>query len=156
VGDGALASVFSNSTFEHITPVDDALAAVARSLRPGGRFLFTVPAAGLHRAFADAYGNGFSRRLNAMFGHYNLWTAAEWAKALRKAGFSGVDTRGYMTRETAQWFARLHFILSRRRERREGEAFWTRNLPHFLRLVRNSLDVRDESDTVCLLINARR
>lgn len=156
VPDASLAAVFSNSTFEHIKPVDGALSAVARALRPGGQFLFTVPAAGLHHAFVDAYGSGFSRRLNGTFGHYNLWTSGAWTERLQAAGFSSVTTRGYMTRETAQWFARLHFILSRRRERREGEAFWEGNLPRFLRLARESLEAEAEAATVCLLIDARR
>ncbi|HMB68918.1 MAG TPA: class I SAM-dependent methyltransferase [bacterium] len=156
VPDGSLRSVFSNSTFEHITPVDGALAAVARALEPGGRFLFTVPAAGLDRAFARAYGQRVSDRLNTMFGHHNLWTAARWEEKLRAAGFSEVDTRGYMTQEAAAWFAGLHFVHKRRRERHGGEAFWEQNLPRFLRLVRESLEARDEAATVCLLIDARR
>lgn len=156
VPDGSLASVFSNSTFEHIAPVDGALEAVFRSLASGGRFLFTVPAFGLHEAFSEAYGARFSRRLNAIFGHYNLWPAAVWETKLRAAGFADVVMRGYMTRETAQWFAGLHFILRRRRERRDGERFWDQHRPHFLRLVRESLEARDEAETVCLLIDARR
>lgn len=156
VPDGSLASVFSNSTFEHISPVDGALLSVARALAPGGRFLFTVPSLGLHEAFTRSYGVGLSRRLNSVFGHYNLWRAAEWESRLRAAGFSEVSSRGYMTHGTAEWFAGLHFTLSRRRERREGEAFWEANLPRFLRLVRESLEAEDEAGTACLLIDARR
>ena len=61
-----------------------------------------------------------------------------------------------MTHEAAQWFGGLHFTLRRRRERREGDAYWRQHLPHFLRLVRESLEVRDEDGTACLLIDARR
>jgi SAM-dependent methyltransferase len=153
---GSLAAVFSNSTFEHISPVDGALQSVAESLVSGGQFLFTVPSLGLHEAFTRSYGAAFSRRLNSVFGHYNLWRAAEWESRLRAAGFREVHARGYMTHETAEWFAGLHLTLSRRRERSEGEAFWARNLPHFLRLVRKSLEARDEAETACLLIDARR
>ena len=156
VDDASLAAVFSNSTFEHIAPVDGALSAVARSLRPSGRFLFTVPAIGLHESFAHAYGNRFSNRLNAMFGHHNLWTSKEWEAKLRAAGFSEVTSRGYMTREAAEWFAGLHLIQRRRKERRAGDRFWDENLPHFLRLVRESLVAREESATACLLIDAVR
>ena len=61
-----------------------------------------------------------------------------------------------MTRETAEWFAGLHFIQRRRKERRAGDRFWDENLPHFLRLVRESLAVREEAATACLLIDAVR
>jgi SAM-dependent methyltransferase len=156
VPDGSLAAVFSNSTFEHISPVDGALAAVARSLAPGGRFLFTVPSLGLHEVFTRAYGAAFSRRLNATFGHYNLWRSSEWEARLAAAGFSDVATRGYMTAEAAEWFASLHFIRRRKRERRDAERFWESNLARFLRLVRESVEAREEAATTCLLLDARR
>ena len=42
-GAGTFATVVANSTLEHIDRVDEALAEIARVLRPGGRLLVTMP-----------------------------------------------------------------------------------------------------------------
>lgn len=41
--DGAFDAVLSTSVFEHVDDIDGAVAEVARTLRPGGRFVITMP-----------------------------------------------------------------------------------------------------------------
>jgi SAM-dependent methyltransferase len=152
---GSLGTIFSNSTLEHIEGVDDVLRNAARSLRPGGRLVFTVPSSGLVRAFTNGFGREYSDRLNGILGHHNLWTAAEWTKRMNAAGFSGVTTRAYMTDETAQWFASLHLPPWAQLQRRAGDWMWRSRMPRFRALVEASLSERDEEKTACLLVEGR-
>ena len=46
--DGSFDFVISNSVLEHLLALEPVLHEVARLLRPGGRFLFTVPGPGFH------------------------------------------------------------------------------------------------------------
>jgi len=41
--DGSFDAVLSTSVFEHVDNIDEAVAEVARTLRPGGRFVITMP-----------------------------------------------------------------------------------------------------------------
>jgi SAM-dependent methyltransferase len=83
--------VFSNSVLEHIDALEPVLAEVARLLRPGGVFLFTVPAAGFHDCLAgplfpwserQRYLDGVDRRC----AHRRYWSEGEWRKALAPHG----------------------------------------------------------------------
>ncbi len=156
VPDGSVASMFSNSTLEHVLPVEKALVAAAKALRPGGEFVFTVPTIELTHAFASRWGNGFAGRLNRMFGHHNLWTWSQWEERLHSAGFDDVRMRGYFTHEAARWFAGRHLEYWQLLLRRANDWTWKRDLPEFRRLVRDSLTKTAETETTCVLVRARR
>jgi SAM-dependent methyltransferase len=155
VADGTLAAAFSNSTLEHVVPVEPALAAAARALRPGGLLVMTVPTVGLTRALTARYGRTFAARLNGMLGHHNLWTWGQWEERLRAAGFAEVDTRGYLSFEAIQWYASRQMFPWNRLSRYSGDGLWSHDVAAVRRLARESLAVSDERETTCVLIQAR-
>lgn len=97
LADGSFSSAFSNSVLEHIPPLEPVLKEVGRVLKPGARFVFTVPNPGyrdelsvpivlerlkLHR-LATAYRSWFVR----MSRTWNLFHEDGWGERLANAGF---------------------------------------------------------------------
>jgi len=156
VDDGTLAAAFSNSTLEHVVPVEPALAAVARALRPGGVLVMTVPTVGLSRALEAKYGDGYAERLNRMLGHHNLWTVDQWGERLRAAGFNEIESRGYLSYEAMQWYASRQLFPWSYITHYSDDGLWSHDLATIRRLVRQSLEVSDERETTCVLIQARK
>lgn len=81
----SIGTILSNSVLEHVPRIDDALAAAARCLRPGGRLILTVPT----EAFSGWLTVPWPRYVwlrNQRLAHRNLWTATHWAERLRDAG----------------------------------------------------------------------
>jgi len=79
--------VFSNSVLEHIKHIENVIKEVARLLKPGGVFIFTVPSADFHRCLKGpllpwvskhAYLAGIDKRL----AHERYWSPEEWKTAL--------------------------------------------------------------------------
>jgi SAM-dependent methyltransferase len=101
------ASAISNSVLEHVERLDEVLAEVGRVLRPGARFVFTVPNSGYSRelslpkflarlglrALGEAYNAWFMR----MSRTWNLFDEAEWVQRLARAGFSIERTQRYFS-----------------------------------------------------------
>jgi SAM-dependent methyltransferase len=95
--DGVFETVFSNCVIEHIPGVDALVAEVFRVLRPGGKFVTTVPGERftpnlffsmlfmkLHlRRLAGLYGY----IINKMLGHVHKLSHEEWAAKFESAGF---------------------------------------------------------------------
>lgn len=103
--DGVFASAFSNSVLEHIPPLQEVLNEVGRVVRPGGKFVFTVPnpgylehlagprilrQAGL-RGGAEAYREWFRVVTRTV----NLEWEDDWRVRLEAAGFSMVRAVRY-------------------------------------------------------------
>jgi SAM-dependent methyltransferase len=104
---GIFASAVSNSVLEHIPDVQPVLAEVARTLRPRGRFVFTVPNPGYldHLSVPDALRRagmrGAARRYREWFRritrvHQLAWEP-EWGDWLEKAGFGIERTLRYFS-----------------------------------------------------------
>lgn len=85
IPEGCLGTVISNSVLEHADHIDEALAAAARVLKPGGRLVFTVPTEAFSRWLAIPNA-GYAARRNRGFNHRNLWPVEEWARRLERAG----------------------------------------------------------------------
>ena len=83
--EGSIGTVISNSVLEHAAHLDNALAASARVLKPGGRLVFTVPTEAFSRWLAIPNA-GYAARRNRGFNHRNLWPVEEWARRLERAG----------------------------------------------------------------------
>ncbi len=105
---GSFATVFSNCVMEHITPLEEALAEVGRVLRPGGRFVFSVPSGHfdeylffpgfLQRLGMSGRGAAYARALNHESAHHNLMAPERWGQALRAGGLELAEVRYYMPR----------------------------------------------------------
>jgi SAM-dependent methyltransferase len=108
--------VFSNSSLEHMQDLDGVLAEVARVLRRGGRFVFTVPLRSFddlllwRRALSGARLKRLSQRyaaaIDERLAHRNLMTADGWRGVLEARGFKVEEARPYLTARTiAVWEA---------------------------------------------------
>jgi SAM-dependent methyltransferase len=107
--DGAFDFVFSNSVLEHIEDIDSVMAEVARVLRPGGSFLFTVPSNDFHTCLAGPivpwrrraeYLASVDRRC----AHKRYWGSSEWAACMLRHGIQLTHSRSYMSgRELQRW-----------------------------------------------------
>ncbi len=99
--DASVDWVFSNSVLEHIDAIQPVLAEVARVVKPGGTFLFTVPADTFHRCLRGpllpfASRSAYLKDLDRRLAHQRYWGEAEWREQLRAEGFEVVRTVRYM------------------------------------------------------------
>jgi len=168
--------VFSNSVLEHIENIDGVLVEVARVLRPGGRFIFTVPGPNFHNClrgpnFGDR--DAYLRTVDARCAHLRYWDVTRWAEHLEKAGLALVHEHEYLTQAQVQrWecIARytsgvLHRLVRQKRQPIEIQRLLRIRSPRFrlpkllASLLANLIDfgARAEGSCLgCLLIEARR
>jgi SAM-dependent methyltransferase len=112
--DGSFDVVFSNSALEHMDGLDAVLTEVARLLKPGGRFFFTVPVPEFRNLLlwprllrrtgfagaAERYARGLDRRL----AHVNYLSKEEWEERLARRGLRLETAVGYFSgRGVAVW-----------------------------------------------------
>ena len=116
--DGSFAAVVSNCVLEHIPDLDGVLAEIARVLRPGGRFVTTVPLRrlndelGITRALeragagtaADRYRTAFARIQR----HHHMYEPEGWRARLEAAGLAVDASVGYMSARAARRFDLMH------------------------------------------------
>jgi SAM-dependent methyltransferase len=101
--------VLSNSVLEHIADLEATIAEVSRVLKPGGRFLFTVPGPGFHENLVGslfphvdraAYLDVIDRRL----AHHHYLSSSDWQAMCARHGLVLDDCLGYLDgRETRRW-----------------------------------------------------
>jgi SAM-dependent methyltransferase len=101
--------VVSNSVLEHIPDLAPVLAEASRLLRPGGRFLFTVPGPGFHANLRGPLWPAASRavylqELDSRLAHFRYPTTMEWTALCQAAGLRLDGAPGYLDRsETRLW-----------------------------------------------------
>jgi SAM-dependent methyltransferase len=101
--------VLSNSVLEHIPDLNPVLREIARLLRPGGRFLFTVPAPGFHANLRGSLlpwvtRDRYLRQLDIRLAHVRYPSAADWHRLCDAVGLSLGGCLGYLDRnETRMW-----------------------------------------------------
>jgi SAM-dependent methyltransferase len=125
--DGSFDVVFSNCVLEHIEGLDQVIGHVARVLKPGGQFIFTVPSEdfydvlaipqlfrllGLYRA-RERYLGHLDRRLEMV----NLLTLEEWEEKLSQQGLAVCDEVPYATRWAASIWEMIATLTG-------GVAYW--------------------------------
>ncbi len=107
--DATFACMFSNSVLEHIPNLQPVLGEAARVLRPGGRFLATVPSDAFRRllagyrarvqvgdfAGAEVYAETVDRRLE----HHRYPSPQEWGAMLAAVGLRLLRYRYYIPAE---------------------------------------------------------
>lgn len=111
---GSFGAVFSNSVLEHIADLEPVLRECGRVLRPGGRFITTVPSDAFRRLL-DGYRNraavgdlvgaeAYAAYIDTRLAHYHYHTPQEWATLLERAGIQLLTARYYMPASvTAMW-----------------------------------------------------
>lgn len=107
--DGSFDFAFSNSVLEHIEDIEPVIREVARLLRPGSRFLFTVPGADFHACLRGpltpwtrraAYLEALDRRC----AHRRYWSEAQWAQCLARHGLHVTLVQPYLDEgQTRRW-----------------------------------------------------
>jgi SAM-dependent methyltransferase len=116
--DQRFATVFSNSVLEHIRDVEPVLREVRRVLKPGGRFIFTVPSDAFRSmldgyaqqmadgdaAGAEAYAAGIDARLE----HHHYHTPDQWRELLSDAGMTLLEARYYIPEEVERFWDRMN------------------------------------------------
>ena len=169
--------VFSNSVLEHIHNIEGVLLEVARILRTGGSFLFTVPGADFHRCLRGPWLFGsrerYLRETDARCYHLRYWDVSQWSEHLQKAGLTQVHEHAYLSMSQMQrWesIARntsgiLYRLFRRKKQPIEIQRLLhLRNLrmrfPRFLAsLIASGLDLDNRPDEHfhgCLLVEARK
>jgi SAM-dependent methyltransferase len=102
----------SNSTLEHIPDLGPVLEETARVLKPGGRFMFTVPSESFHDCLRGPLGSGdrarYLRELDERNAHLRYWSPDRWREELAERGLTVSTTRRYLTREEMRRWESLH------------------------------------------------
>ena len=107
--DASFDFVFSNSVLEHIEDIEPVIAEVARLLRPGGVFVFTVPGAGFHDCLAGPLlpwsdRQRYLQRIDQRCAHRRYWGESQWRDCLRRHGIDVVRAVPYLTEpEVRRW-----------------------------------------------------
>jgi SAM-dependent methyltransferase len=105
---------FSNSVLEHIEAVDPVLAEVARVLKPGAPFVFTVPSADfraclsgpsrLRRLLLRQTRADYLEQIDRRVAHRTYRTRDHWGRSLLAAGFASAQFSHYFTcAEVQRW-----------------------------------------------------
>jgi SAM-dependent methyltransferase len=114
--DDAFDLVFSNSALEHMDGLDAVLAEVRRVLKPGGRFVFTVPEASFRDqlfwprvlgCFGRKTASTYVRHLDERIAHVNYLSPAEWRERLARHGFQSETEVAYLSRRVIGWWETL-------------------------------------------------
>ena len=107
--DASFDFVFSNSVLEHIDELEPVIAEMARVLRPGGEFVFTVPASGFHDCLAGPLlpwsdRQRYLERIDRRCAHRRYWSEAQWRTCLGRHGLALAHAVPYLkARETQRW-----------------------------------------------------
>jgi len=109
--DGSFGTVFSNSVLEHIPDLEPVLQESGRVLRPGGRFITTVPSDAFRRLLAGyrdcaavgdlAGAEAYAARIDARLAHHHYHSPQEWATLLESAGIRLLSARYYLPASVA-------------------------------------------------------
>jgi SAM-dependent methyltransferase len=103
IAEASVATVICNSVVEHIRHLEPVLAAVARMLIPGGRFVFAAPSDRLSQWLILPSGR-YSAWRNRRLHHVNLWPVGRWAAQLALHGLKITHIRPYLKRRlVALW-----------------------------------------------------
>lgn len=141
-GDASFSTVVSNSSIEHIPRVDEVLREVARILRPGGRFMFTVPGPRFNDWFwlnwiyarlrMPERGERAIGEFNILREHHHVFDSDTWKSQLEAVGLTDIQAAEYFSFPSTFVFSML-------------EHFWSYNprlpLPHRRGICRKQVNL---------------
>ena len=166
--DGELDFAFSNSTLEHIPAIAPVIAEVARVLRPGGTFLFTVPSEEFHAclgghpligALTRRRGQSYESAIDERLAHERYLGPEEWATLLAAHGLQLVRSTRYFPRPAVRAWERLSSItggLAYEIVRLLGRGRATRQIQHDLGLARRPSPLVARAAALATRLVARR
>ncbi len=116
--DHIFATLFSNSVLEHIPSVAPIMREAGRVLRPGGRFIFTVPSdafrhflyyAHVRLAAGDTAGaERYAAEVDGWLAHYHYHSPQEWADLLAEGGMVLEKARYYIPEPVEHLWDRMN------------------------------------------------
>jgi SAM-dependent methyltransferase len=107
--DASFDFAFSNSVLEHIDDIEPVIAEIARLLRPGGVFLFTVPSDGFHDCLAGplfpwSNREDYLKAIDRRCAHRRYWSESQWRECLRRHALETVRAEPYLSLpEVRRW-----------------------------------------------------
>lgn len=116
---GAFATVLANCAVEHMPQLEGVFGEVARVLRPGGKFIFSVPtdqlnknllvAATLARVGAKRQAARYREWFRKMQVHYHMYSPDEWQRRIEAHGLKVKLRRGYVSPRATQYLELGHY-----------------------------------------------
>jgi SAM-dependent methyltransferase len=171
--------VFSNSVLEHVDDINGVLTEVARLLRSGGTFVFTVPSRDFQSCLRGPVLPGRDRwayleRMDRRLYHLRYWGEQDWAQLLEPLGLRVEMARPYMSRAYVRRWERISgftagvlYLLWHRQappieiQRRLGMRRSPRTMPvaiarYLARLLSGGLRPSSGTPYGCLLVRAQK
>jgi SAM-dependent methyltransferase len=118
--DESFATIFSGCAMEHVLPMPQLLAEIARILKPGGRLITTVPSGYfkdylfvptvLRRLGLEAIAAYYGKLIMRLLTMIHLYHPITWERLLADAGLELVEVRHFLPREATSLFDRLLII----------------------------------------------
>ena len=152
--DNHFACVFANSVIEHVTAIEALLGEVARTLRAGGVFVFTVPDDRFLAYLASFFGPTDAQRINAQMNHVHLLSLSEWQALLAANKLDVIASRSYFPAAAVFWWRVLATRVFLRLERPLANPLWRVMASPLKRLTRSGVQKMPEG--AGLLVVARK
>jgi SAM-dependent methyltransferase len=140
--DGEFASVVANCSLEHIPDLESTLGEVHRVLRPGGRFIFSVPShlfgemllgsTLLRRCRLRSLARMYESYFNRISRHYHTYDPHTWLKRLHDHGFKAIFHSYYLNARAHRAFDIAHYISIHCLLSRKLTGRWTTLTPGFM------------------------
>jgi len=167
-GDGELDFAFSNSTLEHIPAITPVIAEVARVLRKGGTFLFTVPSEEFHACLggqpiiallARRRGRSYDAAIDERLAHERYLDPAGWTTLLGTHGLRVARVVRYFPRPAVRAWEQLSSLtggLTYELVGLIGRGRATRQIQHDLGLARRPPPLAARTAAMTTRVVARR
>jgi SAM-dependent methyltransferase len=115
--DASFATIFSGCAMEHVPPMPQMLAEIARILQPGGQLITTVPSgyfqdylfvpSVLRRLGLEAIAAQYGKAIVRLLTIFHMYHPVTWQQLLADAGLDLVEARHFLPRDATALFDRL-------------------------------------------------